>query len=321
MHPDPHLRELLATLLADQDATGLFPTLRAPPDAGWRGWLDPAGAVRLDSPFVHTYVVEALLPHHRDPAVGAALRRAVARLITMATPHPAFGLEWRFFVPGFAPILPDTDVLSRCLLVLWRAGRLGLADVGPDLASGFRRVLDHTAAVGAGDHVALTWLGERPDNDVDPVVNANLLLAARTIGWSHPLTDAVARWLRARLRAGGAAWVEPTGYYDRPGILPYTLSRIHALDGSFAGEEAAMHGAVAEREDALDEALALAVAGQLGEPVVCSAAMVRALTQGPVCAFFKQRTPRLVYGSRALQCAIALQGLDGRAGLRAAGEG
>jgi hypothetical protein len=132
--------------------------------------------------------------------------------------------------------------------------------------------------------------------------------------------DAVARWLRARLRAGGAAWVEPTGYYDRPGILPYALARIHALDGSFAGEEAAMRGAVAERGDALDEALALAVAGQLGEPVACSAAMVRALTQGPVCAFFKQRTPWLVYGSRALQCAIALHGLDGRAGLRA-GEG
>jgi hypothetical protein len=295
---------LLDAILAEQEPDGGFPTWRsAPADAA--GMRLDDGAERLASPFLHTFVMEGLAPYAQRDAVRGALRRAGLYLVRCGQVHPTWGLEWRFFDPAFAPILPDADVLSRCLTALQTLEGLGLAPPLP--ASLFQRGLDrlaaHTVCLSDGHQAVWTWLGDREDNDVDPIVNANVLGAVRAL--SDPRLEAVEAYLRARLRQGWSA-----EYYDRPLTLPWIVAGIHARWGGFAAEAAILTSAAAgPPRDPLDDAMAAAIAAHLGGRAGLSWETASALATGPVWTFFKQRTPWRVYGSRAFQCAVGLLAL------------
>ncbi|MCP5516356.1 MAG: hypothetical protein H7A45_03760 [Verrucomicrobiales bacterium] len=250
--------------------------------------------------FDHSLICQRLYELTGD---AGFLRLAVDHLLPAAV---ATG-PWRrwYFSPAVTDIPPDADSTSVALLLIALAARRGVTI--PDEFDPAQQVSQFEALLTASGGIR-TYFGDRPNNEVDPVVNlalAETLLATSNL---QPLYPETRRFINNTVRSGGLAG-RLSEYYLGSAFFAERLARIAHVDQDFlspAAMRALDHYLEETRPNNPLEAAMLGIGCFLRGKYPRGEALTRLLERSVnssggwgFAPFYIQRTPRYDYGSAA----------------------
>ena len=230
--------------------SGLFKTFRADysPETCPFDYINESSARVIETRYDHAFMTEIIMRLEKHFSSREFFLDVIRKSITpiknaavAATVNGADVVQWRHYDMKHADgrfILPEIDNTGRCLTALLEYGKVGRDTLIESIISNENNYRQFSSVMSplnkefkhaeSGEHSAMmTYFGDKPDNDVDPVCNiaaiTPVLIFMNEKKYNFDFVGDVGDYLNAFIMSDYAS--EPFEYYESP-VFFYAYSKL-----------------------------------------------------------------------------------------------